>query len=50
MQWNGVSHCKFDRKSMETETPKWSGFPHGGKVIVKQTLAQKKERNCKAKF
>ena len=44
MQWNGESHCEFDRKSMEAETTTWSEFPNGGKVIVEQIIASE-ERN-----
>ena len=29
MWWNGVSHCEFHGKSMETETTTWSEFPNG---------------------
>ena len=36
MQWNGVSRCEFDGKSMETETTTWSEFPNGRKPIVDQ--------------
>ena len=39
------SQC--DGKSMETETPTWSEFLNGGKVIVEQTLVSE-ERNLKA--
>ena len=39
MQWNGASCCKFNGKSMETETTTWSEFPNEEKVIVEQMLA-----------
>ena len=39
MQWIGTSCCKFDGKSMETETKIWSEFLNGGKAIVEQILA-----------
>ena len=44
MQWNGRPHCKFDGKSMETETTTRSGFPNGGKAVVEQILVSE-ERN-----
>ena len=44
MQWNGASCCKFNGKSMETETTTWSEFPNGGKAIAEQILASE-ERN-----
>ena len=44
MQWNGASHCEFDRKSMKTETTTWSKFANGGKAIVERILVPE-ERN-----
>ena len=44
MRWSRTSRCKFDRKSMETETTTWSEFPNGEKPIAEQTLASE-ERN-----
>ena len=38
MQWNGVLHCEFDGKSIETETTTWSEFSNGEKAIVEQIL------------
>ena len=47
MQWNGASHCEYDRKLMETETTTWSVFPTGGKAIVEQILASEEINKCK---
>ena len=45
-----ASHCEYDGKSMETETPPRSEFPNGGKAIVEQIIASEeitlKERDC----
>ena len=43
MQWNGASQFEFDRKSMETETTRFSEFINGEKAIVKRI--QEEERN-----
>ena len=48
MQWNGESHCKFDGKSMETETTRWPEFPNGGKAIVEQILASEERNKSKS--
>ena len=47
MQWNGVSHCEFDRKSMETETTTWLEFPNGGKAIAEQIIASEEINKSK---
>ena len=47
MQWNGVSHCEFDRKSMETETTTWLEFPNGEKAIAEQILASEEINKSK---
>ena len=47
MQWNGASHCQYDRKSIETETTTWSEFPNGGKAIVEQILASEEVNKSK---
>ena len=36
MRWKDASFFEFERKSMETETIKWSEFPIGGKAAVEQ--------------
>ena len=46
-----ASRCKFDGKSLETETTTWSEFPNGGKAILEQILASEerhksKEQDC----
>ena len=46
MQWNGVSRCEYDGKSMKTETT-GSEFPNGGKAIVEQILAPEKRNKSK---
>ena len=47
MQWNGASCCKFNGKSMETETTTWSEFPNGGKAIAEQILASEEINKSK---
>ena len=47
MQWNGASCCKFNGKSMETETTTWSEFPNEEKVIVEQMLASEERSKSK---
>ena len=47
MQWIGTSCCKFDGKSMETETTTWSEFPNGAKAIVEQILASEEINKSK---
>ena len=44
MWWNRASCCKYDGKSMETETTTWSKFLNQRKVIVEQILVSE-ERN-----
>ena len=44
MWWNRTSFFEFDRKSIETESTIWSGFPNRGKTILEQILASE-ERN-----
>ena len=46
MQWHDASCCELDGKTMETETPTWSEFSNGGKVIAEQIPASQ-ERNSK---
>ena len=43
MQWNAASRCKFDGKSVATETTSCSGCPDGWKAIVEQILASEEE-------
>ena len=38
MQWNRASRFEFDRKSMETETTRFSEFINGEKAIVKKAI------------
>ena len=44
-----VSHCKFDGKSMETESTIRSEFPDGGKPIVEQILPLKEINKSKGR-
>ena len=47
MWWNGASHCKYDGKSIETETTAWPEFPDGRKAIVKHILVSKEINKSK---
>ena len=38
MWWNRASCCKYDGKSMETETTTWSEVPNGWKTTEEQIL------------
>ena len=44
---NRASHCKFHRKSMQTEATKWSELPKGGRTIVEQILVSKESKKSK---
>ena len=46
-QWNGVSRCEFDGKSMETETTTWFEFPSGEKAIAEQILVSEEINKSK---
>ena len=45
-----ASRVEFDRKSMETESTTWSGFPDGGKASAEQILVSEetnpKDKDC----
>ena len=47
MQWNEISHCEFDGKSVETETAKWSEFSNERKALVEQMLASEEINKSK---